>query len=109
MRQTNALPVSEKHQMQFIHSLAEPRPPGSALRKRSNIASGPRSLVARWLRRNVASDPKIRMNQSTCPDAYQVQPRRRKIRSKTGIGIPNSQSKMYPVAPPCFVLLDKRI
>jgi hypothetical protein len=28
-----------------------------------------------------------------------VQPRRRKIRSRIGIGIPNSQSKMYPVAP----------
>ncbi len=40
-----ALAVREKHQMQLIHSLAEPRPPGMALRMRSNIASGPRSTV----------------------------------------------------------------
>jgi hypothetical protein len=38
-----------------------------------------------------------------------VQPRSRKIRSKIGIGIPRSQSKMYPVAPACLILLLKRI
>ena len=41
-------------------------------------------------------------------DPY-VQPRSRKIRSKIGIGIPRSQSKMYPVAPASFILLVKRI
>jgi hypothetical protein len=56
-----ALPVREKHQMQLIHSLAEPRPPGIALRMRSNMANGPRSIVTKWLNRNVASDPKTRM------------------------------------------------
>jgi hypothetical protein len=38
-----------------------------------------------------------------------VQPRSRKIRSKIGIGIPRSQSKMYPVAAASFILLVKRI
>ena len=56
-----ALAVREKHQMQLSHSLAEPRPPGIALRKRSNTASGPRSIVIKWLNRNVANDPKTRM------------------------------------------------
>jgi hypothetical protein len=65
MRQTRALADNEKHQMQLTHSLAEPRPPGSALRMRSNTASGPRSFVIRWLSRKVANDPKIRMNQLT--------------------------------------------
>jgi hypothetical protein len=41
-------------------------------------------------------------------DPY-VQPRSRKITSKIGIGIPSSQSKMYPVAPASFILLVKRI
>ena len=41
-------------------------------------------------------------------DPY-VQPRSRKIRSKIGIGIPRSQSKMYPVAPACLILFAKRI
>jgi hypothetical protein len=31
------------------------------------------------------------------------------MRSKIGIGIPRSQSKMYPVAPASFILLVKRI
>jgi hypothetical protein len=64
-KQTSALAVREKHQMQFTHSRAEPRPPGSALRKRSKMASGPRSLVMRWLKRKVANDPKTRTNQCT--------------------------------------------
>ncbi len=55
-----ALAVSEKHQMQLTHSLAEPRPPGMALRNRSNMASAPRSLAMRWPNRNVASDPKTK-------------------------------------------------
>jgi hypothetical protein len=38
-----------------------------------------------------------------------VQPRSRKMRSKTGMGIPKSQSKMYPVAPAFFILLVKCI
>src|SRR3989449_8314216 len=38
-----------------------------------------------------------------------VQPRSRKIRNKIGIGIPRSQSKMYPVAPACLILFVKRI
>src|SRR4029450_2021117 len=38
-----------------------------------------------------------------------VQPRSRKIRSKIGIGMPRSQSKMYPVAPACLILFVKRI
>jgi hypothetical protein len=38
-----------------------------------------------------------------------VQPRSRKIRSKIGIGIPRSQSKMYPVAPASLILVVKRI
>jgi hypothetical protein len=41
--------------------------------------------------------------------ALYVQPRSRKIRSKIGIGIPRSQSKMYPVAPACLILIVKRI
>ena len=55
-----ALAVREKHQMQLIHSLAEPRPPGIALRMRSNMAKGPRSMVIKWLSRNVANDPNTR-------------------------------------------------
>jgi hypothetical protein len=42
------------------------------------------------------------------PTSY-VQPRSRKIRSKIGIGIPRSQSKMYPVAPASLILFVKRI
>jgi hypothetical protein len=38
-----------------------------------------------------------------------VQPRSRKIMSKIGIGIPRSQSKMYPVAPACLILFVKCI
>ena len=38
-----------------------------------------------------------------------AQPRSRKIRSKIGIGIPKSQSKMYPVAPASLILFVKRI
>ena len=38
-----------------------------------------------------------------------VQPRNKKIMSKIGIGIPRSQSKMYPVAPACLNLSLKRI
>ena len=41
--------------------------------------------------------------------ASYVQPRSRKIRSRIGIGIPRSQSKMYPVAPVCLIPLVKRI
>jgi hypothetical protein len=33
-----------------------------------------------------------------------VQPRSKKIKSKIGIGIPRSQSKMYPVAPARLIL-----
>jgi hypothetical protein len=36
-----------------------------------------------------------------------VQPRSKKIKSKIGIGIPRSQSKMYPVAPACLILFIK--
>jgi hypothetical protein len=61
MRQISALADNEKHQMQLSHSLAEPRPPGSALRNRSKTASGPRSFVIKWLTRKVANDPKTRM------------------------------------------------
>src|SRR5438067_11072516 len=43
------------------------------------------------------------------PQNLYVQPRSRKIRSKIGIGIPRSQSKMYPVAPACLILFVKRI
>ena len=43
------------------------------------------------------------------PEIPYVQPRSRKIRSKTGIGIPSSQSRMYPDAPACLILLAKRI
>jgi len=46
-KQTSALAVREKHQMQFTNSRGEPRPPGIALRKRSKMASGPRSFVTR--------------------------------------------------------------
>jgi hypothetical protein len=38
-----------------------------------------------------------------------VQPRKRKMRSKIGSGIPSSQSKMYPAAPACLILSFKRI
>jgi hypothetical protein len=38
-----------------------------------------------------------------------AQPRSRKMRSKIGIGIPKSQSKMYPVAPASLILFVKRI
>src|SRR5881628_3633477 len=41
------------------------------------------------------------------PKTPYVQPRSRKIRSKIGIGIPRSQSKMYPVAPACLILFIK--
>jgi hypothetical protein len=34
-----------------------------------------------------------------------VQPRRRKMINKIGIGIPRSQSKIYPAAPECLIPL----
>lgn len=39
--------------------------------------------------------------------ADHVQPRSKKIKSKIGIGIPRSQSKMYPVAPASLILFIK--
>src|ERR1700730_8636654 len=74
MRQTSALAVKEKHQMQVIHSRTEPRPPGMALRIRSKTASGPRSFVIKWLKRKVANDPKTKMNQLTSFFAPQSRP-----------------------------------
>jgi hypothetical protein len=61
--QTTPLEVSEKQKMQPSHSLADPRPPGIALRKRSKIASGPRSLETRWANRKVANAPNTNRNQ----------------------------------------------
>src|SRR2546430_15154403 len=42
------------------------------------------------------------------PQNLYVQPRSRKIRNKIGMGIPRSQSKMYPVAPACLILFVRR-
>src|ERR1700704_716806 len=78
MRQTIALAVKEKHQIQLIHSRTEPRPPGMALRIRSNTAAGPRSFVIKWLSRNVASDPKTKMNQIKFPSDMSLQNRVRR-------------------------------
>src|ERR1700758_2405743 len=61
--QTTALEVSEKQKMQLSHSLGEPRPPGIALRMRSKIARGPRSLDTKWANLNVASAPNTNSNQ----------------------------------------------
>ena len=47
--------------------------------------------------------------EATAPQDLYVQPLSRKIRSKIGIGIPRSQSRMYPVAPACLILFAKRI
>jgi hypothetical protein len=52
--------------------------------------------------------PEPSMKRVRYQDPY-VQPRSRKIRSKIGIGIPRSQSKMYPVVPPSLILFVKRI
>src|SRR4029453_11463468 len=62
-KQTSALAEREKQKMQLSHSLAEPRPPGIALRRRSKTANGPRSFVNRWLNLKVANDPRTRRNQ----------------------------------------------
>jgi hypothetical protein len=43
------------------------------------------------------------------PTPNYVQPRNKKIKNKIGIGIPRSQSKMYPVAPACLNLSIKCI
>jgi hypothetical protein len=43
-----------------------------------------------------------------CFDGY-VQARSRKTKSKIGIGIPSSQSKIYPVAPASLILFVTRI
>jgi hypothetical protein len=52
--------------------------------------------------------PGLVFNKAALLDFY-VQPRSRKIRSKIGIGIPRSQSKIYPVAAVSFILFVKRI
>ena len=65
IKQTSALAEREKQKMQLSHSLAEPRPAGIALRRRSKTASGPRSFAIRWLSLKVASDPRTKMNQRT--------------------------------------------
>ena len=62
-RQTNALAEREKQKIQLSHSLAEPRPPGIALRRRSKAANGPLSFVNRWLSLKVASDPRMKKDQ----------------------------------------------
>jgi hypothetical protein len=41
--------------------------------------------------------------------SFYVQPRKRKIINKIGIGIPRSQSKIYPVAPACLIPFVKCI
>ena len=53
--------------------------------------------------------PESSVKRAARSQSLYVQPRRRKIRSKIGIGIPRSQSKMYPVAPACLILFAKRI
>src|SRR5437762_8833050 len=63
IKQTSALAEREKQKIQLSHSLAEPRPPGIALRRRSKTANGPRSFVNRWLSLKVASDPRMKENQ----------------------------------------------
>jgi hypothetical protein len=63
IKQTSALAEREKQKIQLSHSLAEPRPPGIALRRRSKTVNGPRSFVTRWLNLKVASDPKMKVNQ----------------------------------------------
>jgi hypothetical protein len=63
IEQTSALAEREKQKIQLSHSLAEPRPPGIALRRRSKTANGPRSFVNRWLNLKVASDPRTKRNQ----------------------------------------------
>jgi hypothetical protein len=40
---------------------------------------------------------------------YYVQPRRRKIRNRIGIGMPRSQRRMYPVAPISWILCLRSI
>src|SRR5439155_25708482 len=45
---------------------------------------------------------------STSARSY-VQPRSRKISNRIGIGIPKSQSKIYPVAPASLIFALKRI
>ena len=65
-----ALAVREKHQIQLIYSLAEPRPPGIMLRMCSNMANGPRSIVIKWLKRNVANDPKMRIRKGV--NAFEI-------------------------------------
>src|SRR5437899_7582232 len=63
IKQTSALAEREKQKMQLSHSLAETRPLGIALRRRSKKASGQRSFAIRWLILKVYSDPKTKMNQ----------------------------------------------
>src|SRR6266480_6533119 len=70
IKQTSALAEREKQKMQLSHSLAEPRPPGIALRSRSKTANGPCSFAIRWLSLKVASDPKTKMNQRTARNGY---------------------------------------
>jgi hypothetical protein len=52
--------------------------------------------------------PGLVFNKAASLNLY-VQLRSRKIRSKIGIGIPRSQSKMYPVAPASLILFVKHI
>jgi hypothetical protein len=53
--------------------------------------------------------PTLRRAKEVSRPRNYVQPRSRKIISKIGIGIPRSQSKMYPVAPACLNLSLKCI
>src|SRR4026208_1895186 len=66
IEQTSALAEREKQKIQLSHSLAEPRPPGIALRRRSKTANGPRSFVNRWLNLKVANDPRMKRSQRIC-------------------------------------------
>src|SRR5205809_685238 len=51
--------------------------------------------------------PESSVKRAARSQSLYVQPRSRKIKSKIGIGIPRSQSKMYPVAPVCLILFIK--
>ena len=67
----------------------------------------PRKPRSQRIRRITNIVHSINFTSGLISSADYVQPRSKKIRSKIGIGIPRSQSRMYPVAPASLILFIK--
>ena len=80
----------------------------SWLNLRSSTRLDPECNGEASVAKQVSGHRYIAVTMESCLRCY-VQPRNKNIRIKIGIGMPKSQSKMYPVAPACSIFRPKRI